>query len=61
MKNYSIQEQLENYLSSNELWNIFDEMKEIMTSEELLENLAKAMGDDELESNLEYIARMWDL
>ena len=45
----------------NELMEIADQMKDELGTDVLLENLMKAMGSRELQSNLEYISRMFDL
>lgn len=44
-----------------ETWEKFKKMKELLGTETLLEELAKAMGDWNLEDNLVFIARMYDL
>lgn len=56
-----VKEKLNEYLTTSELWEVFDEIKSQIGADELLDNLAQAMGTDELRENLEYIARMWDL
>jgi hypothetical protein len=45
---------------SGKEWDAFEEYKEYVGSEHLLDELAQAMGTDELRSNLEYIFRMND-
>jgi len=48
-------------MERNELYNIVDEMTELMGHEQLLDALIRAMSSDELESNLRYIDRVYDL
>lgn len=48
-------------MSKNEAMEKLDRMVEILGTEEVLESLAKAMSAKELEENLEYIARMFDI
>lgn len=48
-------------MERNELYNIVDEMIELMGHEQLLDSLIRAMSSDELESNLRYIDRVYDL
>lgn len=43
------------------IWTSFDRLREELGAEELLDSLARAMGTDELEENLKYIARMYDI
>lgn len=45
-------------LDKNELMVKMDEMVEMLGAEAVLEELARAMGSDELQENLEYIDRM---
>lgn len=42
-------------------WNLFEEMLDKMGAEKLLEDLAFALSDDELEDNMRFIARMNDI
>ena len=42
-------------------WNIFEEMLDKMGAEKLLENLALALSDKELEENMSFIAQMNDI
>ena len=48
-------------MEREELYNIVDEMIELMGHEQLLDSLIRAMSSDELESNLLYINRVYDL
>lgn len=48
------------YVTSDTIWEIFEQMKETLGTETLLDNLAQAMGTDDLKENLEYIDRMFD-
>lgn len=45
-------------LNKNELFEKMDEMVELMGTDAVLEELARAMSSDELQENLEYIDRM---
>ena len=45
-------------LNKNELFEKMDEMVELMGTDAVLEELARAMSSDELQGNLEYIDRM---
>lgn len=42
-------------------WNLFEEMLDKMGAEKLLEDLAFALSDNELEDNMRFIARMNDI
>lgn len=42
-------------------WNIFEEMLDKMGAEKLLEDLAFALSDKELEENMRFIAQMNDI
>ena len=42
------------------VWDLYEEMKEAFGAEELLESLARALGTYELGENLAYICRMND-
>lgn len=44
-----------------ELYEIAEQMEEMIGSKELLENLMMAMDSDELQKNLEFIDRMMDM
>lgn len=48
-------------MDKNELLNIVDDMQEIMGSDELLLEIAKAMTSNDLQETLEYINRCYDL
>lgn len=45
----------------NNVWDAYDVAMEYLGAEGLCEALAKAMGTDELESNLKYIFRVYDI
>lgn len=45
----------------NELMEIADQMEQDLGTDNLLEDLMKAMSSDELQDNLAYISRMYDL
>lgn len=42
-------------------WNLFEEMLDKMGAEKLLEELAFALSDKELEDNMRFIAQMNDI
>ena len=42
------------------IWDLYEEMKEAFGAEELLESIAQALGTYELGQNLAYICRMND-
>lgn len=42
-------------------WNLFEEMVDKMGAEKLLEDLAFALSDKELEDNMRFIAQMNDI
>lgn len=48
-------------MDREELYCIFDEMNELMGAENLLDALIRAMSSDEIESNLRYIDRVYEL
>ena len=48
-------------IDHNNVWDAYDIAMEYLGAEEFCEALAKAMGTDELESNLEYIFRVYDI
>ena len=52
---------MKNNLSKYELIEKMEEMKDAIGSDELLLNLALALSSDELQENLEYIDRMFDI
>ena len=56
-----LKEKLQERLTTEELWDIVEEMRQILGDAELLESLIKALGTDQAQDNLEYIARCWDL
>tara|TARA_R110000765_G_C18550470_1_gene562212 strand:- start:341 stop:535 length:195 start_codon:yes stop_codon:yes gene_type:complete len=45
------------YVDSNDLWDIYEEIEDILGSKELAQAMAQAMGNDELEANLRFIDR----
>lgn len=49
------------YMDNVDLWEAFDEIAEMLGPEEFLTALAKAMGNDELKENMQYIIRCYDL
>lgn len=48
-------------IDHNNVWDAYDVAIGYLGAEEFCEALAKAMGTDELESNLEYIFRVYDI
>jgi hypothetical protein len=48
-------------MESSDVWDIFEEMKELLGEEELLNELAQALSTDELEENLRWIDKNHDL
>ena len=48
-------------IDHNNVWDAYDVAMGYLGAEEFCEALAKAMGTDELESNLEYIFRVYDI
>ena len=49
------------YMDNVDLWEAFDEIAEELGPEEFLVALAKAMGSYDLEQNMKYIIRNYDL
>lgn len=47
--------QVNERLSSEQIWDAFEKMKDAMGAEALLNELAQALSVDELESNLKFI------
>ena len=56
-----IRKVLDDYCDTATLWEVFEEVENLLGTDELLLALAKAMGTDELHDNLKYIARVYDL
>ena len=48
-------------MEHDEVWDIFEEMKEMLGAEELVNELALALSTDELEENLRFIDKNHDL
>tara|TARA_R110002167_G_scaffold68414_3_gene193069 strand:- start:8110 stop:8301 length:192 start_codon:yes stop_codon:yes gene_type:complete len=46
------------YVSSNDLWDIYDQMEQDLGSEYLAMAIAKALGTNDLEDVLRFIDRM---
>ena len=51
----------DDYMDNVDLWEAFDEIAEELGIEEFLNALAKAMGNEELRENMQYIIRAYDL
>ena len=56
-----IREKLNNYITREQLFEVAEEIEEIIGTQELLDALELAMSYDELLANLKYIAREYDL
>ena len=48
-------------MEHEDVWDIFEEMKEMLGAEELVNELAQALSTDELEENLRFIDKNHDL
>ena len=53
--------QVNEKLSSDQVWKAFEQMKDAMGAESLLDELAQALSTDQLEENLRFIDRNNDL
>lgn len=53
--------QVNERLSSDQVWKAFEQMKDAMGAESLLDELAQALSTDQLEENLRFIDRNNDL
>lgn len=42
----------------DETWELYEELKDAIGEETLLEGIARALGDDELRECVEFVARM---
>ena len=49
------------HLDNKALWSKFDEIKDALGADSLLDALAQALSTDDLEENLRYIDRVHDL
>ena len=56
-----VKKQLNENMEYDEVWDIFEEMKEMLGAEELVNELAQALSTDELEENLRFIDKNHDL
>ena len=56
-----VKKQLNENMEHEDVWDIFEEMKEILGAEELVNELAQALSTDELEENLRFIDKNHDL
>ena len=56
-----VKKQLNENMEHDEVWDIFEEMKEMLGAEELVNELAQALSTDELEENLRFIDKSHDL
>ena len=56
-----VKKELNERLDSDVIWQIFEKMKEIMGAENLLDELARALSTDELEENLRWVDKNYDL
>lgn len=48
-------------MDTNELYEKFQQIRDVLGAERLLDELYCAMAMDETEANLEYIAKNWDI
>lgn len=55
-----VKKQLNENMEHDEVWDIFEEMKEMLGAEELVNELAQALSTDELEENLRFIDKNHD-
>ena len=56
-----VKKRLNENMEHDEVWDIFEEMKEMLGAEELVNELAQALSTDELEENLRFIDKNHDL
>lgn len=56
-----VKKQLNENMEHEDVWDIFEEMKELLGAEELVNELAQALSTDELEENLRFIDKNHDL
>lgn len=56
-----VKKQLNENMEHEDVWDIFEEMKEMLGAEELVNELAQALSTDELEENLRFIDKNHDL
>ena len=56
-----VKKQLNENMEHEDVWDIFEEMKEMLGAEELVNELAQALSTDELEENLRFIDKKHDL
>ena len=56
-----VKKQLNENMEHDEVWDIFEEMKEMLGAEELVNELAQALSTDELDENLRFIDKNHDL
>ena len=47
--------------SRAELFEVLNEMVEILGAEQTLQEIAQALSSKELEENLDYVSQAWDL
>jgi len=47
--------------SNMKLWDAIDDLKEILGPDEVIDQMCRAMSDDDLEDTLKFIIRMNDL
>ena len=56
-----VKKQLNENMEHEDVWDIFEEMKDLLGAEELVNELAQALSTDELEENLRFIDKNHDL
>ena len=57
----SIEDIINEGSSLMKLWDAIDEIKEVLGANKFLEELCRAMSDDELEKNLKFIAKNYEI
>lgn len=56
-----LNDKLKEYLETRELYDILDEISELLGCETLLDELAKAMSTNDLQDYLEFITRLYNI
>ena len=57
----SIEEIINEGTSDMKPWDVIEEIKDTIGAEKFLEELCRAMSDDELKKNLKFIARNYEI
>ena len=58
---FNKEEKISEASSNSKLWDKIDELKEELGAEKLLEEFCHSMSDDELEQNLKWICKNYDI